>query len=79
VWIGVKNSRTGAAITNAYFNYDYQNYSASGYPGWYWVAVPQYAYLTAYAWGYNSATGYTNGYDSFNVYLQPTTTTTSGW
>jgi hypothetical protein len=76
MWIGVKDASTGVPIANAWFshgNYRYPN-------GWYWVLISPYQSGQCGASGYNTASFYTNGWDSLNVYLtRPISSGGGGW
>jgi len=68
MWIGVSDAINGAALTNAGFNYAFQNYSGSD-PGWYWVEVFADSDLYCYVAGYNTGYANTDSWDSgrFNM------------
>jgi hypothetical protein len=65
LWVLVRDCRSGAAILDARFNFDWSNQNN----GWYIVYVGDFQYLCAQAPGYGQVCGNTSNYQDIGDYM----------
>lgn len=66
-WVNVKDSNNYGAITDATFNYTWQNHGG----GWYWVNSSPNTWLYCSATDRNEAWQWTDAYSTIYFYLTP--------
>jgi hypothetical protein len=67
MWLLAVDCKTGAVITDARFNFDWENEGS----GWYWVYVGKNEDLCVQAPGYGQVCGNTDNYGSMKATLCP--------